>query len=89
MKLYTGYFIVALYIGLWCNTIMKRTFTVIIEKDENGVYVAEVPDLKGCYTQGDSVTEVMENIKEVIEMCLENQKEVPHHEFVGIQKVEV
>ena len=48
----------------------KQVFTVLIEKDENGTYVAEVPDLKGCYTQGDSVEEVMKNIKEVIEMCL-------------------
>ena len=52
----------------------KQVFTVLIEKDENGTYVAEVPDLKGCYTQGDSVEEVMKNIKEVIEMCLEEQK---------------
>lgn len=45
----------------------KRNFTVIIERDENGVYIAEVPDLKGCYTQGDTVEEVLKNIKEVIE----------------------
>ena len=51
----------------------KRVFTVIIEKNEDGVYIAEVPDLKGCYTQGETVEEVMKNIKEVIEMCLEEQ----------------
>ncbi len=68
---------------------MKRqAFTVLIEKDENGTYVAEVPDLKGCYTQGDSVEEVMKNIKEVIEMCLEEQHVTPN-EFIGIQKIEV
>ena len=33
-------------------------FTVIIEKDEDGMYVAEVPDLKGCYTQGATLEEV-------------------------------
>ena len=67
----------------------KRVFTVIIEKDEDGVYIAEVPDLKGCYTQGETVEEVMKNIREVIEMCLEEQKDVPKHEFIGIQKIEV
>ena len=67
----------------------KRDFTVVIEKDENGIFIAEVPDLKGCYTQGDSVEEVMKNIKEVIEMCLEEQKDVPRHEFIGVQKIEV
>ena len=66
----------------------KQVFTVLIEKDENGIYVAEVPDLKGCYTQGDSVEEVMKNIKEVIEMCLEDQNVTPN-EFIGIQKIEV
>ena len=66
----------------------KQIFTVLIEKDENGTYVAEVPDLKGCYTQGDSVEEVMKNIKEVIEMCLEEQRVTPN-EFIGIQKIEV
>ena len=68
---------------------MKRIFTVIIEKDEDGTFIAEVPDLKGCYTQGSSVEDVMRNIKEVIEMCLEEQKDVPKHEFIGIQKIEV
>ena len=66
----------------------KQIFTVLIEKDENGTYVAEVPDIKGCYTQGDSVEEVMKNIKEVIEMCLEEHNVTPN-EFIGIQKIEV
>ena len=66
----------------------KRMFTVLIAKDENGTYVAEVPDLKGCYTQGDSVEEVMKNIREVIEMCLEEQNIQPN-EFIGVQKIEV
>jgi len=67
----------------------KYSFTVIIEKDEDGMYVAEVPDLKGCYTQGETLQEVLENIKEVIALCLEGQKDVHPHEFVGVQRVEV
>ena len=67
---------------------MKKSFTVIIEKDENGTFIAEVPDLKGCYTQGDSAEEAMKNIREVIEMCLEEQKITPN-EFIGVQKIEV
>ncbi|MBI5061746.1 MAG: type II toxin-antitoxin system HicB family antitoxin [Candidatus Aenigmarchaeota archaeon] len=62
---------------------------VLIEKDENGTYVAEVPDLKGCYTQGETMEEVMKNIREVIEMCLEEQGDAPVREFIGIQKIEV
>lgn len=63
-------------------------FTVLIEKDENGVFIAEVPDLKGCYTQGDSVEEVLKNIREVVEMCLEEEAVVPN-QFVGLQTLEV
>lgn len=41
------------------------------------VFIAEVPGLKGCYTQGETVEEAMKNIKEVIEMCLEEQNITP------------
>ncbi|MBI4181392.1 MAG: type II toxin-antitoxin system HicB family antitoxin [Candidatus Aenigmarchaeota archaeon] len=68
----------------------KYNFTVVIEKDEDGVYVAEVPDLKGCYTQGATLEEVLKNIKEVIELCLETQKaDVHSHELMGVQRIEV
>lgn len=65
-------------------------FTVIIEKDEDGVYVANVPELEGCYTQGKNVQEVLDRIKEAIEVCLEGDKEdFKPMTFVGIQKVSV
>ncbi|MBU0592074.1 MAG: type II toxin-antitoxin system HicB family antitoxin [Candidatus Micrarchaeota archaeon] len=67
----------------------KYNFTVLIEKDEDGMFVAEVPDLKGCYTQGKTLQEVLENIKEVISLCLEAHQEVHTHEFIGVQKIEV
>ncbi len=68
----------------------KYSFTVIIEKDEDGMYVAEVPDLKGCYTQGATLEEVLANIKEVIMLCIETQREeILPHEFIGVQRVEV
>ncbi|KYC39822.1 hypothetical protein WA1_28020 [Scytonema hofmannii PCC 7110] len=68
--------------------INKREFYVIIERDEDGHYVGEVPQLKACYSQGETIDELMANIKEVIELCLEkNDENIP--EFVGIQKVVV
>ncbi len=45
-------------------------FNAIIEKDEHG-YFAYVPNLKGCVTQGDTVEEAMQNIKEAIELYIE------------------
>ncbi|MBI4021020.1 MAG: type II toxin-antitoxin system HicB family antitoxin [Candidatus Aenigmarchaeota archaeon] len=68
----------------------RYEFTVVIEKDEDGMYVAEVPDLKGCYTQGATLEEVLKNVREVIELCLETQKsEIRPHELVGVQKIEI
>lgn len=67
----------------------NREFTVIIERDEEGFLVADVPELEGCHTQAKSFDELMKRIKEVIELCLEEQKETPITHFVGVQKIEV
>lgn len=64
-------------------------FTVLIEKDEDGIYVGSVPSLKGCHSQGKTINELLKNIKEAIELCLEVEKEIPKEEFVGVQKVQV
>ena len=50
---------------------MKKEFYVVIEKDEDGYYVGEVPQLKACYSQGETIDELMDNIKEAIALCLE------------------
>jgi len=65
-------------------------FTVLIEQDENGIFIAKVPEIDGCYTQGKTLQEVLERIKEAIEVCLESDKEdINPLKFVGIQKVRV
>jgi len=53
--------------------VVGREFYVVIEKDEDGFFVGEVPQLKCCYTQSKTLDERMTNIKEVIEMCLEDE----------------
>jgi predicted RNase H-like HicB family nuclease len=67
----------------------SQEFYVIIERDEDGFYVGEVPQLRGCYSQGRTLDELMENMKEVIKLCLEDENDMPLPEFVGIQKVEI
>lgn len=71
----------------------KREFYVVIERDEDGFYVGEVPQLKACYSQGETIDELMENMKEVITMCLEelevNDNLGSLNEFVGVQKIRV
>ena len=65
-------------------------FDVFIEQDEDGIYVARVPEIDGCYTQGKTLQEVIERIKEAIEVCLEADKEeIIPMKFVGIQRVSV
>ena len=67
-----------------------KEFNVIIEKGEDGWYVATVPEIQGCYTQGKTIQQVLERIKEAIEVCLEADGEkVKPLKFVGIQRVEV
>ena len=68
---------------------MWKEFTVIIERDEEGFFVGTVPSLKGCHTQACSLDELMERIKEAIQLCLEVEGEsVPEQlELVGVQKV--
>ncbi len=53
----------------------KVQLPVLVEKDEDGFFVVECPILRGCYTQGKTLDEALKNIHEVIELCLEEQKE--------------
>jgi predicted RNase H-like HicB family nuclease len=54
---------------------MAREFSVIIERDAEGYYVASVPALRGCHTQATSLDELMARVREAIELCLEVQGE--------------
>ena len=54
----------------------KYKYTVIVERDEDGMYIAYCPALQGCYTQGETYEEVMKNIKEAIELNIEARKEM-------------
>ncbi len=66
-----------------------REYTVIIEKDEDGFYVGEVVEIPGCYSQGETIEELMENIKEAIKASIEDIKENQLITFVDIRKVTV
>jgi predicted RNase H-like HicB family nuclease len=68
---------------------MSREFYVVIEKDEDGFFVGEVPQLKACYSQGKTIDELMVNMKEVIALALLEQGDVEPSEFVGVQKLMV
>jgi predicted RNase H-like HicB family nuclease len=65
-----------------------HVFTVLIEQDEDGYYVATVPALKSCYTQAKTLSALYPRIKEVIELCLEEEEPVPM-KFVSVQRFEL
>lgn len=68
----------------------KYNFTILIEKDEDGIFVASVPALKGCHTQANSIEELLPRIKEAIELCLKDEgEEFTQNQFVGIQQIEM
>jgi predicted RNase H-like HicB family nuclease len=69
---------------------MAQQFDVVVEKDEAGYFVGTVPALPGCHTQARSLDELMERIREAIELCLEVQGPPSSQlDFVGVQRVTV
>jgi len=70
----------------------RYKLSVVIEKDENG-YFAFCPELQGCYTQGDSYEEVIENIKDAIKLHIEdriaNNEDIPKAELTSLTTIEI
>ena len=71
---------------------MKRfRYTVIIEKDEEGVYIASCPALPGCHTQGDTYEEALENLKDAIALNIAARRDLgePVPIETAIEEVEI
>lgn len=69
---------------------MSREFDVVVERDEQGFYVASVPALRGCHTLAKSPDKLMSRVREAIELCIEVEDEpVAPLEFVGVQRVRI
>jgi predicted RNase H-like HicB family nuclease len=65
-------------------------FPVVVEKDEDGMFIGIVPDLKGCHTQAKSLAELEKRLKEAIALCLSMEKNTfRQNEFVGMHQVEL
>ncbi len=69
---------------------MNKEFVVVVEQNEEGYFIASIPELRSCYTQVKSLDELQNRIKEAIASCLEVEGERPHKVcFVGIHKIAV
>ncbi len=69
--------------------VKKLHFPIMIEIDEDGYFIVSCPVFKGCHSYGETIDEALENIKEVIEMCLEEQELEPVNKFVGFRELEI
>jgi predicted RNase H-like HicB family nuclease len=69
---------------------MKREYSVIIERDGEGYYVASVLELRGCHTQARSLDQLMERVCEAVALCreVEGEDSIPM-EFIGVQRIAV
>lgn len=66
-----------------------REYTVIVERGEDGLLIGSVPQLVGCHTQGRTLDELMERMREAIELVLEEAGDVESVEFIGVHRIAV
>lgn len=66
-------------------------FTVYIERDGDGVFIGSIPTIPSCYAQGKTQEDMLKNLREVLRLCLRNNKRdtLENTKFVGIQNLEV
>ena len=62
---------------------------ILLELDEDGIYIVSCPSFKGCHSFGKTINEALSNIKEVIDMCLEETKIENINQFVGFREIQV
>ncbi len=68
---------------------LMSDYTVVIEKDEDGYFVASVPSIPGCHTQAKTLDSLMKRIREAVELCIEEGIAAPRQNFVGVQTISV
>ncbi len=66
----------------------KIHLPILIEQDEDKIYIVSCPQFKGCHSYGKTIEEAMRNIQEVIEMCLVEEKIEKINQFIGFRELE-
>jgi predicted RNase H-like HicB family nuclease len=64
-------------------------FPIIIEQDEDNVYIVSCPMFKGCHSYGNTIDEALKNIQEVIEICLEETPIENLNNYIGYREVQL
>jgi len=67
----------------------RRHLPVLVEQDEDGVFIVSIPTLRGCRSYGRTLEEAMANITEAALLCLEDETPAPGAKFIGLRDLEV
>lgn len=67
----------------------KLHFPILIEQDEDGIYIVSCPQFRGCHSYGKTIDEAMANIREVIDLCLEETEPDSLNHYVGFRELEL
>jgi len=64
---------------------------ILVEQDEDNFYIVSCPVFKGCHSYGSTIDEALKNIREVVEICIEEEKEKPVeiNRFVGFREMQI
>ena len=67
----------------------NNNYPVIIEQDENKIFIVSCPLFKGCHSYGKTIDEAMKNIQEVIEMCIEEIDASLMNKYIGFKELQI
>jgi len=68
-----------------------KHYPVLIEQDEDNMYIVSCPSFKGCHSYGETIDEAMDNIREAIELCLEEEQDNFNkiNRFIGFREMQI
>ena len=61
---------------------------VVVETDEDGIFIVSCPVFKGCHSYGSTIDEALDNLKEVVQMCIDEQPVEEQNKFIGVREME-
>lgn len=71
------------------DTTKRLHLPLLIEQDEDGVFIISCPSFRGCHTYGHTIDEAMRNIREVIDLCIDEEGTHEINQFVGFREIEI
>jgi len=73
---------------LYIRNMKTYHLPVVVETDEDGIFIVSCPVFKGCHSYGNTIDEALDNLKEVVTMCIDEQPAQEHNKFIGVREME-